>query len=87
MKITSIAIALLALLAGLAAAFFWRKASKVLVVPAGIGFAGLHEVELWLPTIVQTFEKAGRLNKIAAIWTAIAVALGAIGSVVSALAT
>jgi hypothetical protein len=69
-----------------------RNRPKVLVVPVyqtptGIEFEELHEVQLWLRALVETFERAGRLNKIAAIWTAIAVALGGVASVVSALAT
>ena len=92
MKVVTIVLALLGLVAGLLAAWYWRKSSKVLFVPAyltetGIASPGFNQPEVWIPAVINTFQKAGRLNKIAAQWTAAAVALGAAASVVGALAT
>lgn len=92
MKVVSIVLALLALAAGLLAAWYWRKSSKVLFVPAyptetGLASPSFNQAEAWIPAVINTFQKAGRLNMIAAQWTAAAVALGAAASVVGALAT
>jgi hypothetical protein len=87
MKIVSIALALFAFVAGLIAAYYWRKSSNVLIVPAyltptGIASPDFDRPEVWLPAIINTFQKAGRFNDIAARWTAAAVTLGAAASVV-----
>jgi hypothetical protein len=83
-------LALLALVAGLVAVVYWKKASKVFFVPisqnsSGSAFVGAADAELWVRAIVETLQKSSRLNKTAAEWTAAAVALGAVASVVGAL--
>jgi hypothetical protein len=70
--------------AGLIAAWYWYRASKVFVVPMyATDGGGVEPVDpfqsqsSWTGGILLTVEKTGRLNKVAAQWTAGSVALGA----------
>ena len=90
MKWVILAVAVLSAIAGLIATRYWWKASKVFVMPMWEQNGRIEPVipELaassWTVAFIQTFQKAGRLNKIAAGWTAAAVILGGMAAVLSA---
>jgi hypothetical protein len=76
----------LSLVAGLVAARYWYRASKVFVVPMYATAGGIEPVDpvqsgaSWTGGILLTVEKTGRLNKIGALWTAASIGLGAIAN-------
>lgn len=80
-----------ALLTGCLAAFYWWKASKVMVMPMYEQNGELAPLPIttnqgeWLYAVFLGIEKSGALNKTAATWTAISVALGGVSSIISAL--
>jgi hypothetical protein len=92
MKYVSIGIAVLSLGAGLIAAWYWYKASRVHILPFWRTDTGVMEPldvgqsnAAWIVAQLQTTQTSGRLNGIAALWTAAAVILGGISSIVSSL--
>lgn len=85
MKSFCIILAVITLLAGLKAAWEWYKASKVTIVPdwsVEPGDSQLSEMG-WLAATMKAINTSSDLNKTAAIWTALAVCLGAISGFVS----
>ena len=70
---------LIAVLVGLASAFFWYKASKVDVtlLYAKTGGSGFEPIEggegHWIVSILNAVQESSRLNKKAALLTAIAI--------------
>jgi hypothetical protein len=90
MKCVSIAFALGALVTGLTAAFHWYKASEVPIDPGWTPEnpepvdEELKQMDLNVAIIKAAGESAA-LNKIAALWTAAAVVLGAISSFIESL--
>jgi hypothetical protein len=89
----SIASAVAALIVGLLAAHYWLKASKVSVVPVwpdgAYGPVEPGETDAsqdgWIAGAIEAIKLSSELNKKAARLTAIAVVLGTISSVFSAL--
>ena len=71
----------LTVLSGLAAAYFWYKASKVVVTPnyakpGGSGFEPVNGSEgQWIAALLEAAQESGRLNIVAARLTAISVFL------------
>ncbi|MGC1560258.1 MAG: hypothetical protein WA820_10475 [Bradyrhizobium sp.] len=94
MKAISILLAFAALITGLVGAFYWFKSSIVPIDRWGReehpGPFLPHEHQaantLWLAGMFEAAQKTTRLNKKAALWTAVAVILGAASSVFSSLA-
>jgi hypothetical protein len=88
MKTTSIILALLAGVTGLVAAAYWYRGSGVKIVPrVGARFGGMAAPGApWLSGSLDAFKEAARLNKIASLWTAASVFLGAASSVIGAFA-
>lgn len=85
MKSISIALAFVTMVVGLKAAWEWYKASKVTITPdwpVEPGDSQLSEMG-WLAATMKAINTSSDLNKTAAIWTAIAVCLGAISSFIS----
>lgn len=87
MKIVEITLAILALVTGLVAAWYWYRASKITADP-GWGPNGLAEPgvqsaarDAWIAAMLQSVSESARLNRIAALWTAVTVALAGISSV------
>lgn len=84
LKTMSITISIVALVTGLLAAWDWFRASRVQpkpnwrVEPVVPKLADMG----WTTATLEAFEKAGRLNARAALWTALSVALGASSSLV-----
>lgn len=91
MKLAAIAFAVLAFCIGLRAAYLWHKASKVNVIPMWETDGRIEPVDIalghqvWITAILKTAEKSGKLNREAAIWTAIAVLVSTLSSVIGAL--
>jgi hypothetical protein len=86
MKLMSFSFALLALVTGLIAAYYWYKASKVEIVPL---WQKLHIMEPigggdshWIVGILEAVGESCSLNKIAAVWTASSVFLSAVSAVI-----
>ncbi|MFM0000190.1 hypothetical protein PQR57_04080 [Paraburkholderia dipogonis] len=84
-------LSLLPALAGIRAARLWYESSKIEVIPAYAHYGNIEPVgdnaqtEMnWLDGVLRAGSEAAELNKRAARWTAIAVALGAITTVISA---
>ena len=89
MRCVAVVLDVLAAIAGLVGAWYWLCASRVVVEnplypPSGIPPAPDVEQEGWVLGTLQAFTAAGRLNAIAARWTAVAVFLGAAGTLVGA---
>ena len=90
MKWLVLTLAVLSAAAGLIAARYWWKASKVFVIPMWEQGGRMEPVDpqqastQWIVALSQSFLKGGGLNKIAAGWTAAAVALSAVSAVISA---
>ncbi|MEO9169068.1 MAG: hypothetical protein ABI230_11750 [Aestuariivirga sp.] len=91
MKALSIILSLFAFLTGSLAAYFWYKASKVPVVPVyeqlgGSGFEPIGGSQMdWIVGLLQATHESARLNKIAAIFTAVSVFSGSLMSALSLL--
>ena len=89
MKITSIMLAAVAAIAGLIAAGFWLRASKVPIKPmwGGVepGDERLSQMG-WTMGMMQGFSISGDLNAKAARWTAVSVGLAGISRVIGSLA-
>jgi hypothetical protein len=98
----SILFALAALVAGLIAAHYWLKASKIEIDPGWrVGYPAspadaLRSIEpadiqlsqmQWITETMKAIQESGDLNKIAARWTAVAVVFAAVSSVLGALAS
>jgi hypothetical protein len=94
MKYVSVAFALGAFVTGLIAAYHWYKASEVPIDP-GWTLEDPEPVDEelkqmgWTAAIINAAQKSAILNKIAALWTAVAVVLGSVsslaGSVISCI--
>lgn len=83
--VVTISLTVLTAIAGLIAALYWRSASKVLPlhpyqdIELADGTPGntlYAPGEDWVSPLREAFADAGRLNTIAALWTAISVGLG-----------
>jgi hypothetical protein len=80
MKWASVGLALLATVAGLVAAFYWYRSSKVGITPIWGGLEPVNPLFSqmgWMAGLMQTFAESADLNKRAALWTAVSVALAA----------
>jgi len=90
MKYVGLVLALFAFGAGLIAARYWYSASKVQIIPVWEESGVIEPVMPdqsnadWIVGLIATAQKAGRLNKIAAVWTAISVSLGTASAVAGA---
>ncbi|MES2056274.1 MAG: hypothetical protein V4564_10070 [Pseudomonadota bacterium] len=88
-KSLALGLAVVAFLAGLRAAYLWYRASRVQIVPMW-GVDGrvepvdphLAQAE-WIVALLETASKSGDLNRRAAIWTAVAVALSTASTLAS----
>lgn len=91
MSMTSTAFTLLASAIGLLAAIWWYRASRVEIVPAwGTGCEpGDNQMSqmLWTAGILEAGMKSGRLNKQAALLTAVSIGLGSIGTIIGFVAS
>jgi hypothetical protein len=90
MKYVSVAFALGALVTGLTEAFHWYKASEVAIdsgwtpeKPEPVD-EELKQMDLNV-AIIKAAQESAPLNKIAARWTAAAVVLGAVSSLIGSL--
>jgi len=83
MKWTSVVLAGLSLIVGLAAAWFWFDSSRVQPEPGPGIDSGERAIQdqAWIGALIVAANKSARLNKIAAILTAVAVVLGTASSV------
>ena len=88
MKVIGLVCAFIALVTGLIAAHFWYRASKVPIVPSWKIEPGESDASMqgWQSGTMQAFSNSGQLNKVAALWTAIAVASSAISTFLLAFA-
>lgn len=77
---------LAALGTGLMAAWCWFKASRVRVQPSWDIEPADAEASMggWIAGSMTAFAESGRLNKIAALWTAVAVILGTVANLYGA---
>lgn len=87
-KIIAIALALCGLTSGLLAAWFWERTTRVKVDPldndayATVLPDAVEPNRLWWTAQYRADQEIGRLNTLAARWTALAVVLGTSSSVV-----
>jgi len=93
MKALRIGLAVLACIAGVVAAIYWYRSSKVPIYPIwpqgafGLAEPGEREdsQEGWIAGMLQASARAAGLNAKAALWTAGSVLLAAAASIVSVL--
>ncbi|WP_418646929.1 hypothetical protein ACNQFN_15650 [Thauera butanivorans] len=77
-----------AIATGMLAAWYWFKASRVKIDPGwdrnGLVEPGIHSAaqDAWMAALIRATADSARLNKVAAIWTAVAVALNALAGLV-----
>lgn len=82
---------IVAALTGLAAAYFWYRASKVDVLPSwaktgGIGFEPVTRSESqWICGLQEATRASGSLNKTAAFLTAVSILSSSVSSAISML--
>lgn len=84
MRLISIAFAFFGLFSGIIAAIFWLKASKIEANPVWGDREPLDPVQAqasWIAGTLTAATESGRLNSIAAKWTAAAVVLSTTASV------
>ena len=86
----SLTLAVFAAVTGLIAAYYWYRASKVNYVPIEQVGNQLRKVPesdtaAWLHAIKLIVERSGELNKAAALWTAVSVALAGVSGLVGTL--
>lgn len=79
MKLIALILTVLSAVSGGVAAYKWYIASRVNVVPFEIDNGQVREVpiddvHIWMSALKSTIQKSGRLNKVAALWTAGSVA-------------
>ena len=83
LRIISVAVAFLAACIGLIAAWYWLRASQIPIKSCwntGDGELG-EEHHDWIVNTITAMNQSAGLNKKAALWTAVSVALGAIATV------
>lgn len=80
--------AIAALITGLIAAYYWHRSTTVTPNPGGSVHSGEAEIQdaAWTTAILEANSAAGQFNKIAALWTALTVVLGAASSIFGAFA-
>ncbi|CAE6820884.1 hypothetical protein R69658_05843 [Paraburkholderia aspalathi] len=90
-KSMAIALAIGGLLSGLLAAWFWERSTRVRVEPLGGDPYAIMPVEAdlsnmwWWTAQFRANQEMARLNTLAARWTAAAVVLGTLSSVIGLL--
>jgi len=90
LKAVVILLATVSLGTGLVAAYYWNKASRVHVMPFWEANGSLEPMDPtrsnteWIVAQMETTRRSGRLNAIAARWTAVSVLLGGIASIAGA---
>lgn len=89
MKGASLLLGILGLGLGLQAAYLWREASKVAIIPTFMQFGdGLQPTDPsiasnhWIVGILEYASESGRLNSSAAKWTAVAVLCSSLSGVI-----
>jgi hypothetical protein len=89
MKYLAVAMAASSLICGLVAAWYWYRASKIPFQPdyhalpddvSDIEFHGAL-----VTAVMKAVQKAGALNRLAALWTAAAVVLGGVAGLIGTL--
>jgi hypothetical protein len=92
LKNASIALAVIAFVVGLRAAYLWYKASTVHVMPMWDNHGHIEPVDpvraqgQWSVATQMTIMKSGELNRRGAIWTAAAVGFSTASTLLSSLA-
>jgi len=86
MSTVSFILALVSAITGLWAAYKWYEASKVDIRPFDESGHEIPtaDVRVWINALRGTLDKSGKTNRIAAIWTAVAVASAGLSSVTAA---
>jgi hypothetical protein len=85
MRVATIAFAILALAAGLKAALHWYKSTVETPPPMDLISSSIRDTETKLTPVEAWLANIAKKNRKAAMWTAIAVVLGAISSILGAL--
>lgn len=91
MKLIGIVFAVISSVAGLIAAYYWYRATKIGISPAWelVPSRESETVEKnimgWVTGNMIAFTSSGKLNKYAALWTAVAVATGGFSSLFNSL--
>ena len=72
------------------AAWFWFQSSRVKIVPHDVRGGRFVEIptadpHVWIEALKQSLEETGRLNKWAALFTAVSIACGGLSAVFVAL--
>ena len=82
MKLVRITLAIVSLIAGLAAAWYWYQASIVETDPGEAVKSGIMSTQdrAWISALLSATSEAARLNKRASLLTALAVAFGSASS-------
>lgn len=88
MTAVTVALAIIAFAVGLYAAHLWHKASRVQVIPMWVEDGRFEPVDPnlaqaeWIIALLNSATKSGDLNRRAAKWTAVAVALSTAATVI-----
>lgn len=88
MKVFGLGCAAISLITGLAAAWYWFKASRVGIDPGWRVEPGDAERSItgWVTGCMIAFTRSGKLNKVAALLTGVSVGFGAISNFLMAFA-
>jgi uncharacterized membrane protein len=81
-KVIALVCAFISLITGLVAAYYWYRASKVGISPGWKLESGEAEKNImgWVTGCMIAITASGKLNKLAALLTAVSVAFGAISN-------
>jgi len=85
MKLTALILAIISATSGIFAAYKWHAASRARFEPFEEKNGRLVEVptsdtQTWIEALRLTLRKSGRLNKSAALWTAVSVAFAGLSA-------
>ncbi|HEV2299008.1 MAG TPA: hypothetical protein VGR72_10875 [Candidatus Acidoferrales bacterium] len=87
MQIASIVFILLGSLTGFRAVYWWKKASEVPIEPGELAESGEQEIQQngWIGANTEAFTKSADLNRKAAKFTAVSLALSAVGGLLGVM--
>ena len=91
LKVAAIGFAFAAFAAGLRSAWVWYCASRVQIVPMFLENDQIQTVDPysenveWVIALLKTAQKAGRLNREAAAWTAVTIVLTTLSTLIAAV--
>jgi hypothetical protein len=87
-KAASFVLAIFGFAAGMVAAWYWLRSTRVQATPPWAQFGGIErpggDPEGWIVGLLQAAKESAALNKVAAIWTAASVIFNSLAALAGA---